>query len=406
MDPLTLISILINILGSGVQAHYSRLAANLARRQLDLQEGQVAGGGEVAQLPPPPIPDTVAVPSWKSLLEIILLAEIPRQLSSINILSKASITQAVEAISANPSFRDRASRGGGVHVLDELHNPIDLTLSCERLLGFQDDALRRSLAQEGRPLVVAVPINMLAVSAIFFHLKDRFNLELNYHFPHAISLTDRLENDRYFRPDFCVVGVAPAVRMFSNQRLVSSYEFTMLMARCEQRVLAPNLPGHVYYEGAVGEGRYHVIRDRHSTQLFQEEHLEREGTIVKGRIAKENCDAHEAPSILAGGDDGTRVIAWSPHWQVLVGLDLAVDLGGTQGLYSYAFDSMLFFKRSLRRRLGYGKVVAMATAVRDAWYDLQSDPLVLRETVARMLDDATYVKELRRACGIMPPLLS
>jgi hypothetical protein len=400
MDPLALISILISLFGSGLQIHYSKISASLARKQLDLQADRVPDEGE-AQGPPVDVATEIsrARISWEILLETILFAEVPKQLTSVNISSKSFVTKTIENISEDPSFRERVMRGG-VHALDELHNPIDLTIACEHQLGFRDDHLKRYLVNDRHPINITIPINMLAVAAIFFHLSDRFNFQLNYNFPHSISLADRLQSDRSFRPDFCVVGVAPSIHLFSDQRLASAYELAMLMPQCEQRVIAPSLPKQTYSKESISEGTYHVIRDRCSNQLFQEEHLERSALIKKERTRKENCEAHEALSLIKKGDAGTRLIACTPHWQVLVALGLAVPLDH-RGNWNYALDSMLFVKRSLRRRRSPKLILAVITAVRDAWYDLQSNPELLRAIIMRMLNDTTYVKELKRACGIV-----
>lgn len=363
-----------------------RLDDPAARRQLigrlrELLSNPPSGGYE------DPVADHQQ--EWRRVLGGILRTEIPRQLKTIDPSSRGAIEQASEyLLETNVSFRSRLTKDVKARLVSDFNAGLARARVASSMLGITAAAQNGALAGE-LPIRIAFPPIMLAVSAIFFYMRDirRYNLLLDFAHPHALELATLIAHGTIV-PDACALGDAPALEVIRS--LGKKYPFAMFLPKSEERAAAPY---RTRSKGAVdGYGEFHFICERDSTTLFYYEELRRKRLIGGGDFSLE---PHESIRALRSNDQNMRLLLWTPHWQVYERYHLARLLD----LPSYHFDTLLFLNREFRDERPLASE-ALEIAIRDAWLALLVDAHVREETVRAMLRDEKYAVYLFRICGL------
>jgi len=148
------------------------------------------------------------------LLREILLENIPKQLRSIRIDGIQGLDKAIDIFRSKPIISNELSKSSNFY--EDLNRIRALTkrrVSSTLGINRYNSHLDRYLKDSSFEINIAFTPIMLAVSAIFFHLKyiRKFNINLDFSYIHALELAERIVDRSVQRIHACVLGDAPSI---------------------------------------------------------------------------------------------------------------------------------------------------------------------------------------------------
>ncbi|MFY0601638.1 MAG: hypothetical protein JXR03_18335 [Cyclobacteriaceae bacterium] len=331
------------------------------------------------------------------LLRDILKENIPKQLKSIHTFRTKGVNGAIDNILNKPIFSKEIHKGSGrsnfFNNLNEIQKRSRNNIS--RVLGIQgkDDRLEHYLKDPKFQINVAFSPIMLAVSAIFFHLKHvrGYNICLEHSFAHAIELAENIIEGSIKKIHACVLADAPSLQIINSTR--PKFDFVQFLPRTDQKVIA--YKNSIFTKPKINEGDYFFIGDKISTTLLHFEEWNEKGIIDDKRVNIETLEPHESIDLLKEKNPEKKLLVWSPHWQMYDKLNLG-QVQMPKAHDEYWFDSMLFLQHSFSKNRK--RANAFLLAINDAWFSLLEDKN-LDIVIRLMLEDENYVKCIRRFTG-------
>ena len=267
-----------------------------------------------------------------------------------------------------------------------------------RLGGPMDGRAAARFFAEPSPFRVALPVSAAGALAIFQHLQSHQGntLQIDRGFPHTLDLRQRIEaGDFENPPDAMVLGSIPAAS-FLSRRKDCGYEPLMLMPSGSQQLL-----GAKNARGSLAEGHYLYLKDQPSTSMQFFESLVDQQRVMRRTVETEHAEPDEAMAALLSGDPALRSIMFFPYGQ------LALRTGRCTLLRHAKADDqdsalILFVRRD--RFASPREYRLLATAVRNAWATLLSNPALLRKALAGVLQDPDFRTGLGCFSGSHPAI--
>lgn len=327
---------------------------------------------------------------FKELFRRLLTEECQLVMHATDIFNSRALKGNLAQLRSNPSVNGLSGDAEFISALDSE------MLSSHRLGIVDEDMLRKYLCGS-KPMRIASPAPGPAAAAIFVYLRDvkGYSLELDFAYPHAIEIAQRIiRSDFDQAPDAVVLGIAPAAQLLGLGGK-SHYRPLMMLPKNSQRIISG---GRVSGRAkTLGEADYFMLKDNPSNPKFYFDQLVRSGELREKRVSLSHMEPDEVFSTFKEADESVRAILFFPHYHLnqIFNKTQLVDRAGDQRQYKEMF---LFVHDSIMR--DRNKARCLDIAIRDAWLTIREQPRLMNQLIGRLVNDQLYLKFMRRACGL------
>lgn len=338
------------------------------------------------------IPDLVREQS--DYLRQILAAEISRRLRSTNIFSSRAINKSISEVESDYSF----ARVAGRSLVNEMLS-LDASVAPPHDLGMIEDlpAIRAAFGRHGG-LSIAIAPAQVGAAALVTYMQRCMYLPVNpqYQYQHSPQIASRIVHGKFtLPPHACVLGSAATASIIATPSS-TGYIPVFLMPRISHRLVAP--PGT---DPGNFDGQYITISDTPSTTRFYYEKLVRLGRVPYGSEPM-HLEPHETTAMLSQSNQLIRAAMWFPcyefnrRWNRSVVLGDDDDASGEQATFLFVREDVAEDDEL---------ILALNTAIRHAWINLQLSQATVFAIVDLLLANPTYTSVLCRVSGVQyfPP---
>ncbi len=320
----------------------------------------------------------------------IISSEIYEMLFKTDIFSKEKVLERLHRIQRNPSFQKLTPKSR------LLINELDFELTPSERIGIdRGTTLLRTAFTPDRPLRVALPATLPASIAIFQYLKHvkGYNIEIDYQFVHAIEIMKKIIHHQFINPpDACVLGIAPAGTLLSQQSM-KEYSSLMMMPMMSHRVVSKKGKKRRTLNG----GSYLFLREDPSTASFYFDDLLRTEAVEKKTVSIEHYEPDDTFSLFNTSEEDLKAVLFFPHHQFNFAFNGCDFLDRPDAGLHYR-ESLLFVHRRIQSEPLVLKYLDIA--IRDAWLQLKLGGEAAHSIIKEHVCEPQYLNFLTRFTGL------